>query len=469
VVLSNFGPAPGSVFTVTASINDTRFNNQNGTEPTQAIYAAELYVDTPPWAAGATPLAMTAVDGNFNQTIESVRGTVDTTGLSNGRHILFVRGRDAAANWGPVSAQFFYVLDPAVAPTIGGQVTAADTGLPLAATITSNQTFQTTTLGDGTYAMQVISGTYTLTATPSDPNYAPATARVTAVDYQTVQQNFSLAPYVTIFDDDVESGNLGWTAQTPWTITTEASHSANHSWTESPGGNYTNYRNISLTSPLFDLSSYQNIRLNYWQICNTEAGWDYCIVEVSSSGGASWQEVTRFDGLSNSWQAISLPLPMLDGQAQARFRFRFTSDTSITADGWHVDDIQLIGSSTSAPLVHGVSLSPDAAQFAAPGEVVTYTVQISNTGSVSDTFTLTTAGQIWPVNVSTGSVTLDPAQSTAFTATVTIPLTATHGLSDTVRITAVSSGDPSQQATVDLTTTAVVFDHFTFLPVILKP
>src|SRR5690606_20315650 len=43
----------------------------------------------------------------------------------------------------------------------------------------------------------------------------------------------SLAPD---FYDDVEDGNIGWTAQSPWAITAEDSHSTSHSWTDSPGG-----------------------------------------------------------------------------------------------------------------------------------------------------------------------------------------------------------------------------------------
>ncbi len=469
LTLSNYAPAPGQTITVTAVLNDTRFNNQTGTEPSQAINAGQVFVDTPPWEAGAAPIAMTAVDGNFNQTIENARGVIDTTGLSNGRHILYMRGKDAANNWGAVSAEFFYVIDPAVAPLIGGQVRAADTGLPLAATITTDQSFQASTDANGIYAMQVISGTYTLTATPTDPNYAPATAVVNANDYQTVQQNFLLAPYVTLFEDDVEGGNIGWTAQTPWVITTESSHSPTHSWTESTGGDYGNNRNVSLTSPTFDLSGYQSILLNYWQICDTEATYDFCIVEVSANNGSTWQEVTRFDGSHTAWEEINLPLPMLDDQAAAKIRFRFTSDVSLVEDGWHVDDIQVIGSSTVMPDFYGVSLSPDTAQNAAPGATVTYTVQITNTGNVSDTFNLTAVGQTWITTWSANALTLDANASDLFTVTVAIPVTATHGLSDTVTITAVSVGDPTRQDSVDLTTTAVFFNYFNFLPAILKP
>ncbi len=39
----------GSTMVLTASIDDSRYNNSNGTEPTQNIVAAEYYLDSPPW------------------------------------------------------------------------------------------------------------------------------------------------------------------------------------------------------------------------------------------------------------------------------------------------------------------------------------------------------------------------------------------------------------------------------------
>ena len=108
---------PGSVgagqpLDVAATLNDTRYNNSNGTEPVQPIAAGEVYVDTPPWSPGATPVAMSATDGAFDETIEAVQATLDTSGWSPGRHTLFVRGRDALDHWGPVSAVFIDVVVP---------------------------------------------------------------------------------------------------------------------------------------------------------------------------------------------------------------------------------------------------------------------------------------------------------------------------------------------------------------------
>lgn len=100
---------PGQPVNLTATINDTRFNNSNGAEPTQAIAAAEYYIDTPPWRAGAVAYPMAAADGAFNSTIENVVATVNTTGLGGGRHIVFVRGKDASNNWGAFSAVFLDV------------------------------------------------------------------------------------------------------------------------------------------------------------------------------------------------------------------------------------------------------------------------------------------------------------------------------------------------------------------------
>ncbi len=124
------GVAAGTNVTLTASVNDSRFNNTNGTEPSQNITAAEVYVDTPPWGTAPAPIAMTASDGAFSSTSENVTVSLSTAGWSAGRHILFVRGRDAANNWGAVSAIFLYIsggsCTPPAAPT-GVTATAAST------------------------------------------------------------------------------------------------------------------------------------------------------------------------------------------------------------------------------------------------------------------------------------------------------------------------------------------------------
>ncbi|HEY1012283.1 MAG TPA: M14 family zinc carboxypeptidase, partial [Herpetosiphonaceae bacterium] len=104
-------------YRVTATINDTKNGNQ-------AINAAELYVDTPPWRGGA-PVSLSATDGAFNSTAEAVQGTL--TGVAAGRHLVYVRGRDTGGNWGPVSAAWLDVSAGGTG-TLSGRVTTADNG-----------------------------------------------------------------------------------------------------------------------------------------------------------------------------------------------------------------------------------------------------------------------------------------------------------------------------------------------------
>jgi len=102
----------GAPLAVNASLNDTRYNNSNGTEPVQSIAAGEVYLDTPPWSPGAAPVALAPADGSFNTPIEGATATLSTAGWSVGRHTLFVRGRDVLNNWGAVGAVFIDVVVP---------------------------------------------------------------------------------------------------------------------------------------------------------------------------------------------------------------------------------------------------------------------------------------------------------------------------------------------------------------------
>lgn len=92
------GVPRGTQVTLTGSATDIRFRNSNGTEATQNIAAAEYYIDTPPWAPGAVPWAMTATDGSFNAKTEGIRATISTSSLSLGKHLVYVRSRDASGS-----------------------------------------------------------------------------------------------------------------------------------------------------------------------------------------------------------------------------------------------------------------------------------------------------------------------------------------------------------------------------------
>ncbi len=104
------GVAPGTPVTLSASATDTRFNQSNGAEAVQAIAAAEYTIGTPPWATGARPRALQAADGSFNSPTEALTGSLKTAGLTPGRHIVYVRARDAGGTWGPVTASFLNIL-----------------------------------------------------------------------------------------------------------------------------------------------------------------------------------------------------------------------------------------------------------------------------------------------------------------------------------------------------------------------
>ncbi|MBU0510203.1 MAG: PKD domain-containing protein, partial [Chloroflexi bacterium] len=445
------GVDPGDPAQLMATINDTRFNNSNGTEPTQNITAAEYYIDVPAWITMTTPIAypMTAVDGNFNSTVEAVEAAVDTTGLSSGRHTLFVRGQDAAGNWGPFTAVFIYIVEPGVSPVIDGYVRDASNNAPIEATLTAG-TFQATSDPvTGYYSTTVISGTYAMNA--SATGYADANVSgVIAHDYQTVQQNFHLYPVCDIFTDTVESGNQGWTAEFPWAITTEASHSPSHSWTDSPGGNYNNNRDISLTSPIMDMTDFTDIHLDFWQICDTEANWDFCHVEISNNGGSTWTGIATYDGSHSQWENITLAVGMLNNQLSARIRFRFTSDTNTIDNGWHIDDLTISGGGPGC----GETATPPAAAFTsdspvAPGMPMHFTNMTTGTLPMD---------HIWDFGDGIGtSIESDPVYTYTIANVYTVTLVATNSLdSDSVSHQVVVELVDIDQVDLTLVTTGTI-------------
>lgn len=231
-----------------------------------------------------------------------------------------------------------FALETAPIHTVSGYVREIGTNAPLAAAVELLDTPVAPVNTDpatGFFSLQVAEGAYQLKA--SSANHGSQTVEIVVTGDLT--QNFFLYTFCDIFSDDVEDGNLGWTAQSPWAITTEASHSPTHSWTESPGSNYGNNRDVSLTSPVWDLSDSSGLSLSFWHQYDTEEDYDYATVEYSLDGGTNWTSAASYNGSNLTWHQQVIDIPELDGQANARVRFHFTSDGSLTYQGWHVDDI----------------------------------------------------------------------------------------------------------------------------------
>ncbi len=66
------------------------------------VAAAEYFVGSSGAAGSGTPMG--AADGSFNSPAEGATASVSTSGLAAGDHQLYVRGRDAAGNWGSASS-----------------------------------------------------------------------------------------------------------------------------------------------------------------------------------------------------------------------------------------------------------------------------------------------------------------------------------------------------------------------------
>lgn len=234
-------------------------------------------------------------------------------------------------------------IDMPALPTyiLSGYVREAATNNPLAATVSFLDAPVAPVSTDpvtGFYSVEVAAGTWTIQAVAAD--HAPLMAVVEVL--ADTQQDFTLWPICQVFFDDVEDGNTGWEAETPWAITEEDSHSPTHSWTDSPGGTYGNYADTSLISPVWDLTDYTGLGLNFFHRYALETNYDYAYLEFSLNGGTTWTAAKSYNGTAG-WNEQTIDLSILDGVPEARIRFHLETDVSVTYDGWHVDDIALIG------------------------------------------------------------------------------------------------------------------------------
>ena len=190
------------------------------------------------------------------------------------------------------------------------------------------------------------SATFNFTISGAAPNNCGIPLSLTIkLDTTTI---YSSAEYIlvgtgTVTLNDNASSFSGWTTNAAWNITTAQFNSSPSSFTDSPTGNYGNNINTNMTlATAVNVSATPVVYLSFWHRYATEAGYDFCYVEVSSDNGANWQQVTSYNGNMTTWTQQTFDITSYaGGSTQLKIRFRLTSDAGLTGDGWYIDDVKL--------------------------------------------------------------------------------------------------------------------------------
>jgi len=177
-----------------------------------------------------------------------------------------------------------------------------------------------------------------------------------------------------------------------------------------------------------------------------------------------------FDGTTVQWEAASLSpaeiwtlslVVQVNGDATGsveNLQYAVRSDQVATVSG-----VPII---TPIETVSAL-LTPDRAGITAPGEAITYTHTLTNTGSIPDTYALSyTSSQGWAAVLS-DSPTLNPGESTLVMVTLFVPAGTSNGTIDQLIFTTTSNTVPTVSASVtDTTTVKELYQlFFPFAPV----
>jgi hypothetical protein len=142
-----------------------------------------------------------------------------------------------------------------------------------------------------------------------------------------------------------------WTVSGTWALTDEwaSTYGATtylRTWSDSPGGNYLNNTDSSLTYETIDLSAVgdgQFVTLLF--DCRTALlSGDYLWVDYSSDGGATYSYSEYLTGTDEGYYICDLFDDLVTDQF--KLRFRLVTNGSGTADGVHIGNVMLVTSPT---------------------------------------------------------------------------------------------------------------------------
>jgi hypothetical protein len=224
---------------------------------------------------------------------------------------------------------------------------------------------------------------------------------------------------------------------------------------------------VELSADDPDLSGSPGETITYTlTVSNTGDVADSFTLEVS---GEAWPTVletsliTLTAGSSSPVEVyVTIPTDANDGDIDMA-----TITATSTTDDTATDSLVL---TSTLVATYGVQLTTANANLSGErDETLIYTLTISNTGNVTDTFALGISGETWMTMLETSLVELAAENSMSVEVNVTVPAGANDGDMDTATITATSTTDGTATDSLVLTSTAVVEDYLVHLPMIFKP
>jgi len=142
--------------------------------------------------------------------------------------------------------------------------------------------------------------------------------------------------------------------------------------------------------------------------------------------------------------AVRVPVNALAGESD-------TAAAMITSQGDDSNSTQAV-LTTTANLVHAVEARAEqASQRADPGETLTYTLAVTNTGNSTDTITISITGDGWAVSAPESAGPFRAGEGGGVSILVSVPTSATAGKTHTHTVRLTSQGEASISATAELT------------------
>jgi hypothetical protein len=420
------------------NLSGTVIDQRYLSDPLVPITAAEYFIDAP--GIDGSGQAMSPADGAWGGTNEGVIAVVDTSGLTEGQHYILVHGMNSNGFWGPFTAIFLDVTTPTYGVMLTPETDSgqADPGTNVTYTLQVLNVGQNEDTYDINVDSQwVFSVPPTIGPIPVGGNASfdlevtiPADANNGEADVATVTVESQASPGV--LDSSQLTTTANYYALTLLPLAKEGSGN--------PGDQVyyvLHLTNTGNTTDTFDLES-----SSIWA------------VTLQGSVGPMAPGVTEDINVT-----VDVPAGASPGESDV-------ATITATSQG---DNSKATSSSltTSVTTVYSFQVVPleDTLIGHGRGTTVEYSVQVTNTGNITDTYNIHISPGGWPVDAPLEVGPIARNGSTTVTITVHIPFNIAMGDSNDTTLIIISQGSSIGHQVFLHTNT---FWHSSFLPLSQK-